>query len=219
MKNFSLSAVSPLFLKSSYSDRIKGDLLHPRDGLFLSCPCLLKCARARGYCELSRVKWGSLNLSLQWVYFSACAFKLSVFVCVHIVCSFACMCIQHTYECLCIRVSCLPHVSWQIFDTNTFCILLGAQTADYMKIIISKYEFIGYRNRPIWLNYRYRLKCFISCIPRAGPRGPLCWEAPRPMREGSAIHGGFIIAGSHGIQAHCAFLAAGDGEAWLGVKR
>ncbi len=25
-----------------------------------------------------------------------------------------------------------------------FCILLGAQTADYMKIIISKYEFICY---------------------------------------------------------------------------
>ncbi len=29
-----------------------------------------------------------------------------------------------------------------------FCILLGAQTADYKKIIIEKYECIGYRNRP-----------------------------------------------------------------------
>ncbi len=72
----------------------------------LNCPCLLKCARARGYCELSRVKWGSLNLSLQWVYFSACAFKLSVFVCVHIV--FFCVHVYTTYIWVFVHTCVLP---------------------------------------------------------------------------------------------------------------
>ncbi len=51
-----------------------------------------------------------------------------------------------------------------------FCILLGAQTADYMKIIISNMNLlvIGIRigcEKDLIIGYRNRLKLFISCIP------------------------------------------------------
>lgn len=124
--------------------------------------------------------------------------KWSVFVCV-CVCAFGLFFCVHVYAYIWVFVhTCVlpptPLDKWQMFDTNPF-----PRGTLYSQIIdLHLVECC----RPDWplmsASHTHSTSQLHSwdLMLWAGPHEPLNWEAPRPLREGSAIHGGSVPEGS-----------------------